>query len=64
MKYSKNFNVRSTGFDYTKQRAAYQPERAIHTTDQNYQNDEKENFKEEIIYVKRPINKKTNRFQK
>jgi len=67
MKSSKNFNVRSTGFDYTKQRSN-ESNNEVKNENIVYDNtfignDRNKPYGEEMVIVKRPI-KKMNRFQK
>ena len=62
MKSSKNFNIRSTGFDYAKRTQAIPlplPERSS-SKEEDEKGDEKN-----MIYIRRPTLKKiNNRFQK
>lgn len=69
MKSSKNFNVRSTGFDYTKQRGQELP---LHKEEEKGDGLAlREKKMEELIYIRRPTiayrsndKKLNNRFQK
>ena len=63
MKSSKNFNVRSAGSDYTKQRQVIIPNdvREQDHSEKQYRSNEIQN---EMVYVRRPTKKINNRFQK
>ena len=61
MKSRHTFNLKSGGFDYTKQRNLFNQDEEKQTNPSNQSNQSNE----EMVFVKRQvINKKINRFQK